>query len=581
MGMSRRAAKYGVKVAVIEEDGRLGGTCVNVGCVPKKLMWHAADVRGAVEHADEYGHRGTKVQPFDWNYFAEKRDAYVRRLNGIYDNNLKKDGVDYISGHASLVGNNEVEVAFRDEQGKFGGHKQRITADKICIATGGRPMIPSEEECPGANLGITSDGFFELREQPKRVCVVGAGYISVELAGVFNGLGTETHLLCRHDSFLRAFDPIISDTLQEHMTRTGLQVHKKTQITRVEGEKGGPLTLHLNTGGTLEVDCLMWGIGRRPNTDGLGLDAAGVNVDDKGNIVVNEFQETNVDSIYALGDVCGKALLTPVAIAAGRRLSNRLYGPEGLRGKDFLSYENIPTVVFSHPTSGTVGLTEQEAKDKHGEENVKVYNSKFTAMYFGMLEHKEPSAYKLVCAGPEEKVVGLHIVGEYSGVPWAAGQLFFCTDARRRATRARSTSFCQQVWVPTRCYRASQSPSRWVLQRRTSTIPLLYTQRRAKSSSSTDPTAGLPVELALYGVSLARHSIADLTGSQVEPRLLASGLISQVYNVSVIHLRVDEDVSGTALSRKPSTLISLGVWAADWPVPLLSQRRCWNPDRAE
>lgn len=412
MGMSRRAAKYGVKVAVIEEDGRLGGTCVNVGCVPKKLMWHAADVRGVLQHAPEYGFKGTEVKPFDWKYFSEKRDNYVKRLNGIYDKNLANDGVDYISGHASLVGKNEIEVSLRDENGKFGGSKQRITADKICIATGGRPIIPSEEEVPGANLGITSDGFFELREQPKRVAVVGAGYISVELAGVFNGLGTETHLLIRHDTFLRSFDPIIAETLQDHMSNTGLNVHKKTNIKRVEGQKGGPLTLHLDTGKTLEVDCLMWGIGRRPNTDGLGLEAAGVKTDKKGNIIANDAQETNVDSIYALGDVCGKALLTPVAIAAGRRLSNRLYGPEPLRGKDKLSYDNIPTVVFSHPTSGTVGLTEQEAKDKHGEDNVKIYKTKFTSMYFGMLEHKEPTAYKLVCVGPEEKVVGLHIVGK-------------------------------------------------------------------------------------------------------------------------------------------------------------------------
>ncbi|CAO1622855.1 unnamed protein product [Sympodiomycopsis kandeliae] len=410
MGMSRRAAKYGVKVAVIEEDGRLGGTCVNVGCVPKKLMWHAADVRGAVQHAPEYGFPGTEVKPFDWKYFAEKRDNYVKRLNGIYDNNLKKDHVDYISGHAELTGPNEVEVSFRDEQGHF-GKKQKLQADHICIATGGRPVIPSEEEVPGASLGITSDGFFDLKEQPKRVIVVGAGYIAVELAGVFNSLGTETHLLCRHDTFLRSFDPIIAETLQEHMTNTGLKVHRKTQVKKVEGEKGGPLTIHLSTGSTLEVDCLLWAIGRRPNTDGLGLETVGVKTDDKGDIIVNELQETNVPSITALGDVCGKALLTPVAIAAGRRLSNRLYGPEPLRGKDFLSYENIPTVVFSHPTSGTVGLTEQEAKDKYGESEVKIYKSRFTAMYFGMLEHKEPTAYKLVCVGKEEKVVGVHIIG--------------------------------------------------------------------------------------------------------------------------------------------------------------------------
>lgn len=410
--MSRRAASYGVKVAVIEEDGRLGGTCVNVGCVPKKLMWHAADVCEAVQAADEYGLRGVESKPFDWNYFAEKRDAYVRRLNGIYDRNLEKDGVTYISGRGKLTGPKEVEVALRDADGKFGGQTHRIQADHICIAVGGRPTIPSDKEVPGASLGIDSDGFFALREQPKRVAVVGAGYIAVELAGVFNTLGTETHILIRHDTFLRSFDPIIAETLQQHMSNTGLKVHQKTNIKKVEGEKGGPLTLHLDNGSTMEVDCLLWAIGRHPNTDYLGLDAAGVKTDSKaGFIVVDKYQQTNVEGITCIGDVAGKALLTPVAIAAGRRLSNRLYGPDGVRGKDFLDYENIPSVVFSHPTSGSVGLSEPDARKQYGDDQIKVYNSKFTAMYFGMLEHKQPTAYKLVCAGKEEKVVGVHIVG--------------------------------------------------------------------------------------------------------------------------------------------------------------------------
>ncbi|CAD6984963.1 unnamed protein product, partial [Tilletia controversa] len=174
---------------------------------------------------------------------------------------------------------------------------------------------------------------------------------------------------------------------------------------------GGPLTIHTDNGEPFEVDCLLWAIGRRPNTDNLGLDAAGIETDKGGNIVVDKFQNTNVDSVQALGDVAGKALLTPVSIAAGRRLSNRLYGPENLRGKDFLSYDNIPTVIFSHPTAGTVGLTEAEAREQHGDDQVKIYRTRFTSMYFGMLEHKQPTAYKLVCVGAEEKVVGVHIVG--------------------------------------------------------------------------------------------------------------------------------------------------------------------------
>lgn len=417
MGASRRAAQYGVKVCVIEEDGRLGGTCVNVGCVPKKLMWHAADIKEALEGAPEYGFGDVdgkpvnQVAPFQWRYFAEKRDAYVRRLNGIYDRNLANDKVEYISGHAKLVGKNQVEVTLRNEDGSFQKESHLLTGDHICIATGGRPTIPSEEKIPGASLGITSDGFFQLREQPKRVAVAGAGYIAVELAGVFNTLGSETHLLIRQDKFLRSFDPIISDTLQEYMGKTGLHVHQKTNIKSVKGGNGSPLTLQLDSGDSLEVDCLLWAIGRHPNTDNLGLESAGVKTDKAGNIVVDEYQQTNVPGITALGDVAGKALLTPVAIAAGRRLSNRMYGPAHLRGKDFLDYKNIPTVVFSHPTSGTVGLTEAEARKEYGDDKVKIYTSRFTAMYFGMMEHKQPSAYKLVCVGPEEKVVGVHIVG--------------------------------------------------------------------------------------------------------------------------------------------------------------------------
>ncbi|CAD6938984.1 unnamed protein product, partial [Tilletia laevis] len=328
MGMSRRAASYGINVCVIEEDGRLGGTCVNVGCVPKKLMWHAADQAEALRSAPEYGFgdavNPSKIPDFNWKYFAEKRDAYVRRLNGIYDRNLEKDKVTYISGHAQLTGPKSVRVTLRNEDGSFNTQSPvEITTDRI----------------------------------PKRVAVVGAGYIAVELAGVFNTLGSETHLLIRHDTFLRPFDSVIAETLQEYMDQTGLKVHKKTNITKVEGQKGGPLTIHTDNGEPFEVDCLLWAIGRRPNTDNLGLDAAGIETDKGGNIVVDKFQNTNVDSVQALGDVAGKALLTPVAIAAGRRLSNRLYGPENLRGKDFLSYDNIPTVIFSHPTAGTVGLT--------------------------------------------------------------------------------------------------------------------------------------------------------------------------------------------------------------------------------
>ncbi|KAF9555554.1 glutathione reductase [Agrocybe pediades] len=406
-GTARRAASYGKKVAVVEATPYLGGTCVNVGCVPKKIMWHAADLQDKItNHAHGYKFTGIENAKFDWASFKPQRDAYIRRLNGIYANNFDKEGVEFHRGFGRLVARDKVEVTKPD------GQTYVITADNICIAVGGQPTIPSEEEIPGASLGIDSDGFFDLPEQPRRVAIVGAGYIAIELAGIFNALGTETHLLIRGDTVLRTFDPTIQEALTPWMEKTGVHLHKRTHVTKVEGEKGGPLTVHTDNGEKVEVDVLLWAIGRHANTKGLGLEELGVKLDKKGDVVVDEYQNSNVPGITAIGDVQGKWLLTPVAIAAGRRLSNRLFGPEKFKN-DKLSYEDIPTVVFSHPTIGTVGLTEPEARAKYGDDAIKIYKSSFRALYFSMVdeEHKEPTVYKLICAGPEERVVGVHIIG--------------------------------------------------------------------------------------------------------------------------------------------------------------------------
>lgn len=412
MGASRRAASYGKKVAVIEQAGKLGGTCVNVGCVPKKLMWHAADLQDKLKEAQEYGFMDASgsfaVPTVNWNMLVEKRDAYIRRLNGIYDNNLKKDNVEYISGHGRLLGNGRVKVS----PGVDGVLEKEVvlSADHIVVASGGRPSVPSDDEVPGASLGTDSDGFFAWREQPKRVAIVGAGYIAVELAGVMNALNSETHLIIRHDQFLRNFDPIISETLTQYMGSTGLQVHKSSNVKRVEGERGGPLKVHLDTGNTIEVDALVWAIGRQPNTDDLGLDEAGVKTDKSNNIEVDKYQNTSAKGVYAVGDIQGKALLTPVAIAAGRRLSNRLFGGPKFKD-DHLDYENIPTAIFSHPATGTVGMSEPEAREKFQGQKITIYRSRFTPMYYGLLSKKAPAAYKIVCVGEEERVVGVHMVG--------------------------------------------------------------------------------------------------------------------------------------------------------------------------
>ncbi|THH23262.1 hypothetical protein EUX98_g7917 [Antrodiella citrinella] len=402
---SRRAASYGKKVALIEVTDHTGGTCVNVGCVPKKIMWHAADIADKIRHAKGYQFLGTSEPQFNWKTFKPQRDAYIRRLNGIYDNNLAKDGVDFYRGFASVTSPTEVSVKQPD------GSILTLKTDNVIVATGGRPTVPSEEQIPGASLGINSDGFFDLEDQPKRVAVVGAGYIAVELAGVLHTLGSEVHMFIRGETVLRTFDVSLQETLTPWMEKTGIVFHRGQRVTKVEGTKGQPLTVHTDKGDKVEVDTILWAIGRHANTQGLGLEKLGVKLDDKGDVIANEYQESNVKGIHAVGDVAGRALLTPVAIAAGRRLSNRLFGPEKFKN-DKLDYANIPTVVFSHPTIGTVGLTEAEARKKYGDA-VKIYKSSFRALYFSMIseEHKEPSFHKLICVGPEEKVVGVHIIG--------------------------------------------------------------------------------------------------------------------------------------------------------------------------
>jgi glutathione reductase (NADPH) len=334
-------------------------------------------------------------------------------LNGIYEKNLANDKVEYIHGRAHLTGKNEAEVVLDD------GSKQTIRAKKILLAVGGHPTIP--KGIPGAEYGINSDGFFNIENQPKKVALVGAGYIAVEFAGMFNALGTETHLFIRHDKFLRSFDPMVQDAVTDNYKRLGVHLHKHSSQSKVEkDEKTGKLTLHYEDSegkGKLEdLDTLIWAIGRSPEVEGLGLEKAGVKQDDKGRIIADGYQNTNVENIYSLGDVVGKVELTPVAIAAGRKLSDRLFGPEKFKASK-LDYNLIPSVVFAHPEIGSIGLTEPQAVEKYGKENLKIYTTSFSAMYYAMMEQEDkgPTKYKLICQGPDEKVVGLHILGLGSG----------------------------------------------------------------------------------------------------------------------------------------------------------------------
>ena len=391
LATAQRAAEYGARVAVIQ-PGRLGGTCVNVGCVPKKLMWTAAMLAHAAEEAHGYGFDLT-VHGHDWPRLKAARDAYVARLNDIYKANLQKRKVDWLDGSARFLDAHTLTV---------GG--EVLSAPHITIATGGEPQVP---EIPGAEIGITSDGFFALAERPRNVAVIGSGYVAVELAGAFAGLGSQVTTFVRQDRVLRSFDVMLSTAVMREMRADGITIEPNAVPAKLRRAESGT-EIEFSDGRVFGgFDCVLWAIGRQPVSRSLDLARAGVARYDDGVVITDKFQATNVPGIYAIGDVTGHDALTPVAIAAGRRLADRLFGGQPER---FLDYLLVPTVVFSHPPIGTVGLTEAAARDLHGDQ-VKVYTSGFVPMYYALTEQKRRAEIKLVCVGPEERIVGLHLIG--------------------------------------------------------------------------------------------------------------------------------------------------------------------------
>jgi glutathione reductase (NADPH) len=413
LASARRAAAYGARVALIEA-GALGGTCVNVGCVPKKIMWHAAEIAEELELATGYGFDVVR-RGFDFAALRVRREAYIARMRGNYAANLEKDGVQLITGRGRLNGPGEVRVG-----------AQTLSAQHVLIATGGRPSLPT---IIGAELGSTSDGFFALEALPKRVLIVGAGYIAVELAGILCKLGSEVTLAMRHERPLRGFDSMLGEGLREALEQSGVRVLPGVVVTGVERGSADERRATLSDGRTLPpVDALFWAIGREANTAGLGLDALSVQLDLAGHVVVDEQQNTSASGVYAIGDVTGRATLTPVAIAAGRKLSDRLFGgkPDAK-----LDYDDIPSVVFSHPPIGSVGLSEADARKLHGDQ-VKVYTSRFTNMFHAVTEKKPLTRMKLVTVGAEERVVGVHVIGR------GADEMIqgFAVAVKMRATKA-------------------------------------------------------------------------------------------------------------------------------------------------
>jgi glutathione reductase (NADPH) len=391
LACAQRAAEYGAKTAVIEPH-RLGGTCVNVGCVPKKIMWSAAGIALSLHDAADYGF-DVEVGGSDWAALKGKRDAYVLRLNGIYERNLAAKGVAHVRGVARFVDAHTLEVNGR-----------HLSARHIVIATGGKPKLP---KLPGAELGISSDGFFDLEALPKRVAVIGSGYIACELAASFRELGSQVEQFVRKDRFLTNFDVMLGKSLMREVRAQGMVIQEQVVPAAVR-EAAGKKTLVAQDGREFDgFDCLLWAIGRDANVAGLDLQNCGVALDDSSYVITDDFQNTNVAGVYAIGEFTGRAALTPVAIAAGRRLSDRLFGGKPDRRLD---YNMIPTVIFTHPPIGTVGASEAEARAQYGDA-VKVYVADFTPMYHAMTTRKTHTDMKLVCVGPEQRIVGCHILG--------------------------------------------------------------------------------------------------------------------------------------------------------------------------
>jgi glutathione reductase (NADPH) len=393
LACAQRAAEYGRRTAIVESD-RLGGTCVNRGCIPKKVMWNAGEISRVLSDAPDYGFDITLNQT-RWTHLIGSREDYIRRLNGIYENNLARRKVEFIRGHARLLSAQSIEV-----------NGTTLTAEATVLASGGEAMYP---DIPGARLGVTSDGFFEFEARPERVAIVGGGYIAAELCGILAALGARTTVTIRHERILRHFDPMLGEGLMEIMRDDGIEIAMHAVAKSLARNAEGSLELTTVDGRTLgPFDSVIWAIGRTPSTSGLGLETLGVAIDAGGHVMTDEYQLTSLPHLYAIGDVTPHAGLTPVAIAAGRRLADRLFG--GMAGRK-LDYDNIPTVVFSHPPIGTVGMGEDAAREKYGD-RVKAFTSSFVPLYHSMTRRKPRVRMKLVTLGPVQRIIGIHVIGE-------------------------------------------------------------------------------------------------------------------------------------------------------------------------
>lgn len=389
---SRVAAALGARVAVIEE-GRLGGTCVNAGCIPKKLFAYAAHFSADFGDAQGYGW-DVGARTFGWPTLIANKDREIARLNGVYARLLEAAGAKVIEGRGHVVGPNAVETGGRT-----------LTAKHLLVATGSRPVVP---KLPGSELAITSDDAFHLEKIPPRVIVVGAGYIAVEFASIFNGLGSDVTLVHRRAQVLRGFDDELGNVLAEEMSAHGVKLRLSARIVRIE-RSGNALTAHLDDGETLAADAIMYATGREPNTRNMGLEQAGVDLAGNGAVKVDDFFASSVPSIHAIGDAIDRMMLTPVATAEGTVLAQALFNG----GPRRMDYENVPTAVFSHPNVATVGLAESDARARHGA--IRVYKTRFRPLKATLSGNPERMFMKLLVDPVTDRVLGAHMVGEGAG----------------------------------------------------------------------------------------------------------------------------------------------------------------------
>lgn len=392
LSVARRSAKYGVKVALIDM-GELGGTCVNLGCIPKKIMWNAAELASFSQIAKDYGFEYRDIQ-LDFNKLVLRREQFIESLNQIYEHHLKNDKVDFIKGCAK----------FSDPHTLIVNDTKTYSAEHVVIATG---CTPKRLGVRGEELCINSDGFFNLKEQPKNVAIIGAGYIAVELTSILNQLGSKVKLLLRHDKPIREFDYMLSDAVFSVMQARGVEILTFHTTKEIICDQHNQLTIHCNDNKSVtDLDCIIYAIGRTPRIHDLNLNAAGVRTDENGFIMTDKWEKTNIAHICAIGDVTGKKLLTPTAIAAGIRLAKRLFGNEPV----FFDYENVPTVVFHHPPVGSIGLSEQEAVRKYGKNQIDTHHKQYSSLYYALSDNKIPTQMKLITLKNSGKIIGCHLI---------------------------------------------------------------------------------------------------------------------------------------------------------------------------